>query len=106
MRKVFSFYGVLGGMFLIASLLSGYTKTAKSPNAFVTAAGHAGMAEVALANLALAKSQREDIRLFAQTMISDHGWVEGELKALAISKNYDFPAELSAGQKTNADALS
>lgn len=102
MKQIFSFYAVLGAMFIIAAALNSYTEAAGNQYGFVITAGQAGMAEVALAKMALAKSQNEDVRQFAQMMIADHTKAGAELKAMAARKNYDFPAELSAAQKTNA----
>jgi putative membrane protein len=105
MRKVFSFYAILGVMFLTAAALNSYTEAAGNQYSFVTSVGQAGMAEVALANLALSKSQSEDVKQFAQTMIADHSKAGDELRALAAKKNFTFPAEPSAEQKGNAEAL-
>lgn len=105
MKKIFLFYAVLGLMFLTASALNAYTEAALASYGFVTNAGQAGMAEVSLANMALAKSQSEDVRQFAQAMIADHSKAGDELKALAAQKGYDFPAAPSAEQKANADSL-
>jgi len=105
MRKIFSFYAVLGMMFLIAAALNSYIEAAGNQYSFVTTAGQAGMAEVALANLALSKSQSEDVKQFAQMMITDHSKAGEELRSLATKKNLNFPAEPSAEQKVNADAL-
>jgi putative membrane protein len=105
MKNVFSFYAVLGVMFIIAVALNSYTEAAGNQYNFVTAAGQAGMAEIALANLALSKSQSEDVRQFAQMMVADHSKAGAELKAMAVRKNFVFPSEPSAAQKTNADAM-
>jgi putative membrane protein len=106
MKKVFSFYVVLGMLFLLAVALNAYTEAAGKQYSFVTSAGQAGMAEVALANMALAKSQNEDVRQFAQMMIDDHTKAGDELKALAAGKKYGFPPQESASQKAVADSLS
>ncbi len=105
MKQIFSFYAVLGAMFIIAAALNSYTEAAGNQYGFVTTAGQAGMAEIALANMALAKSQSEDVRQFAQMMIADHTKAGAELRAMAARKNYDFPAEPSAAQKTSADTM-
>src|ERR1041384_3152205 len=75
MKKIFSFYAMLGILFLLSVALNAYTNTTTARNqySFVTIAGQANMAEVNLANLALSKSQNEDVKQFAQMMIADHG---------------------------------
>jgi len=106
MKKIFSFYTVLGVLFLLSVALNAYTDTARNQYSFVTSVGQAGMAEMALANLALAKSQNEDVKQFAQMMITDHSKAGEELKTLAARKKYDFPADMNESQKAIADSLS
>jgi putative membrane protein len=108
MKKVFSFYAILGLLFLLSVALNAYTdtKTAGNQYSFVTAAGQAGMAEVELADLALSKSQNEDVKQFAQMMITDHGKANDELKGLAVQKKYEFPADVNMTQKALAENLS
>jgi putative membrane protein len=108
MKKIFSFYAILGLLFLLSVALNAYTDTKTTGNqySFVTAAGQAGMAEVELANLALSKSQNEDVKQFAQMMITDHGKANDELKGLAVQKKYEFPAEINMTQKALAENLS
>ena len=105
MRKIFSFYAILGMLFLLAVALNAYTDTAKNQYSFVTVAGQAGLAEVELANLALSKSQNADVKEFAQMMIADHTKAGDELKGMAAQKNYDFPTDPSDAQKTVAGNL-
>ena len=105
MRKIFSFYAVLGMLFLLSVALNAYTDTAKNQYSFVTSAGQAGLAEVAMANMALAKSQSEDVKQFARMMIADHTKAGDELKTLAGQKKYVFPVSVTASQKTTADDL-
>lgn len=105
MKKIFSFYVMLGVMFLLAVALNSYTEAAGKPYSFVTAAAQAGMGEISLANLAMSKSQNEDVKQFARMMIADHSAANEELKTAAAKKGYDFPAAASAEQKTNEDAL-
>lgn len=106
MRKMFSFYAILGTLFLLAVALNSYTDAAGKQYTFVTLAGQAGMAEIALANMALSKSQNEDVRQFAQRMIAEHSHYNDELKALAAAKTYEFPADVNETQKTIAENLS
>lgn len=106
MRKIFSFYAVLGMLFLLAVALNSYTDAAGKQYTFVTLAGQAGMAEIALANMALSKSQNEDVRQFAQAMIRDHSSAGDELKTLAATKTYEFPADVNETQKAIEENLS
>lgn len=106
MKRIFSFYAILGLLFLLSVALNAYTDTAKNQYGFVTVAGQAGMAEVELANLALSKSQNEDVKQFAQMMIADHSKANDELKALALQKKYEFPSDVSMTQKAVTENLS
>jgi putative membrane protein len=73
---------------------------------FYTKAAQGGMAEVELGKLALQKSQNAEVKKFAQTMITDHGKANSELKTLAAKKNVTLPAEVSSSQKSMMEDLS
>jgi putative membrane protein len=79
---------------------------ATSDAAFVTKIAEVGMAEVELGKLALQKTQRDDVKKFAQQMVDDHGKAGDELKALAMRKNITWPADLDAEHKALRDRLS
>lgn len=81
------------------------TKTPK-PDKFWTEAAQGGMAEVMLANLALQKSQNEQVKTYAQMMIDDHTKANDELKTLAASKGATLPTEVNSKQKATMDKLS
>ena len=68
-------------------------------------AAQGGMAEVMLGNLALQKSGNEQVKSFAQAMVADHTAANGELAALAASKNFALPTEPSAKQKSAVEKL-
>lgn len=78
----------------------------KNQNNFWTEAAQSSMTEVILGNLALQNSQNEEIRTFAQKMVTDHTAVNDELKTLAASKNVMLPTDISAKQKSSMDKLS
>lgn len=65
---------------------------------FWESAAQGGMAEVAISNLALSKSQNEEIRKLAQTMIVDHAKVNAELKELAAKKKIALPTQMGSYQ--------
>ena len=64
------------------------------------------MAEVELGKLALQKSQRDDVKKFAQQMVDDHSKAGDELKSLATGKNITLPMELDGEHKALRDRLS
>src|SRR6185503_1782374 len=71
-----------------------------------TKIGEVGTAEVELGKLALQKTQRDDVKKFAQQMVDDHTKAGDELKALAMRKNISWPADLDAEHKALKDRLS
>lgn len=72
-------------------------------NAFAMTVAQNGMAEVALAKLALQKAQNADVKKFAQRVITDHTKVGQELKKIATAKNITLPAEVKPEQKETHD---
>jgi putative membrane protein len=73
-------------------------QTAVVQATFWESAARGGMAEVALSNLALSKSQNADVRNFAQMMITDHTKAGNELKELAAKKKVALPTQLGDSQ--------
>jgi putative membrane protein len=74
-------------------------------HAFVLKTTQVGIAEVELGKLAVQKTQRDDVKKFAQQMIDDHSKAGGELKAIAIRKNIAVPADTDAEHKMLYDRL-
>ncbi len=72
---------------------------AKSDEAFMKDAAHAGAAEIEASKLAQTKAKNADVKSFADTMIADHTKVADELKALAAKKNVKLPDGPSVTQK-------
>ena len=72
-------------------------------NAFAMTVAQNGMAEVALAKLALQKSKNADVKKFAQRVITDHTKVGQELKKIATAKNITLPAEVKPEQQETHD---
>ncbi len=80
------------------------TGIAEADSKFATEAANAGMAEIALSDLALKKATNADVKAFAQQMITDHKAAAEKLKALATAKNITLPAVTGEEeQKTAAD---
>lgn len=72
---------------------------AKSDQSFMEDGAQAGAAEVEAIKLARTKARHADVKTFAESMITDHGKVADELKALAAKKNTKLPDGQSATQK-------
>ena len=105
------FYIFCTGLFLMASgvcAVAGQTQTAQTTemksakmakqDKFWTEAAQGGMTEVELSNLALQKSQNEEVKKYAQMMVDDHTKANDELKTLAQSKGVTLPTEINAKQ--------
>jgi len=60
---------------------------------FVLEASEAGMAEVALGDLAKTKGSSKEVKDFGKMMVTDHSKANKELKALAQKKGIDLPTE-------------
>jgi len=84
---------------LAAAALVALPAHAKSDEAFMKDAAHAGAAEIEASKLAQTKAKSADVKKFADTMVTDHTKVADELKALAASKNVKLPDGPSVGQK-------
>lgn len=80
------------------------TSTAK-PDKFWMEAAQGGMTEVELSQLALQKSQNEQVKTFAQMMVDDHTKANDELKMLAQNKNVTLPTEINPKQMATREKL-
>lgn len=72
---------------------------------FVHSAIDGGMLEVKLGELAQKRATMPKCKDFAETMISDHGKINDELKALARKKRISVPARLSTARQQIYDSL-
>ena len=73
---------------------------------FATTAAAGGMAEVEIAKLALTKTSNDQIKSFANMMVTDHGKANDELMGIAKTKNITLPATLDADHQKKMDDLS
>jgi putative membrane protein len=72
---------------------------------FVEEASAKGYAEIETGKLALEKSQTQEVRDFAQTMITDHGLANKELAVIAQKKNLDVADDTELLNKAKAFIL-
>jgi putative membrane protein len=73
---------------------------------FVEKAAQGGMTEVQASKLALQKSKNEDVKSFANHMVTDHSQANNELKTLASKKSLSVPTDLDAHHKAAIAKLS
>jgi putative membrane protein len=91
----------------IGLLLQCYSGSAqKNDTTFVREAAQAGMLEVKLGELAVAKTSNSDVKMLGQHMITDHTKANNELKALVAKKNITLPTGLSSEGQMHYDDLS
>ena len=102
MKKIFA---LSIGLAVALFVWNGVITQASIQDSFMREAAQSGMAEVMLGNLALQKSQNEQVKSFAQQMVADHTTANGELATLAQSKSVALPTEPSAKQKSAVDKL-
>jgi putative membrane protein len=73
---------------------------------FLTKAIQAGMAEVQLSELALEKTQNEQVRGFAERMVEEHTAANEQLMNLAESAGMTPPTEMDQQHQTEHEQLS
>ena len=79
----------------------------KNPDSkFMMMAATSDMNEIGLSNVALQKSQNEEVKKMAQMMIDDHTKSSEELKPLAMSKGVMLPASMDAKHQAMATKMS
>jgi putative membrane protein len=72
---------------------------------FVLNVAKDGMAEVELGKLASEKAGSDEVKKFAQRMVTDHSKANDELKSLAQSKNITLPSDVDPKDKATHDRL-
>jgi len=81
------------------------TTVAKADQKFMTSAAQDGLLEVKLGALAAQKATREDVKSFAQKMVTDHTQINNDLKALAALKGDELPDALDPKHQEIYDKL-
>ena len=78
----------------------------KNDTEFAVTAADGGMLEVELGKLALTNASSEQVKMFADMMVKDHGMANQELKDLASRKNITLPTALSDKSQKSYEDLS
>jgi putative membrane protein len=78
----------------------------KKDQKFITGAASGGLLEVELGKLAADKASSDDVKKFAQHMVTDHSKANDELKTLAQSKGVTVPTEMMPRHKKDLERLS
>jgi len=95
---------MLAGMVVLG--LAAPRLLASSPDEmFVLDVAKDGMAEVDLGKLASEKASNDEVKKFAERMVTDHNKANDELKTLAQSKSITLPSDLDPKDKATHDRL-
>jgi putative membrane protein len=81
------------------------SSVSKDDRDFFEDIAHANLAEIAVGQMAIEKSQNAQVKQFAQKMIDDHTKAEDELRQLADAKGVKLPTEPDMVHKTKATTL-
>lgn len=74
-------------------------------NEFIAQALQDSLAEMKLCEIALQKASNDDIKMFAQQMIDDHGQMERDIERLASKKQLGLPKDASAENNAKIEKL-
>lgn len=80
-------------------------KVSKSAQTFVTKAASGGMLEVETSKLAADKGKRDDVKSFAQKMVSDHSKANADLESLAQRIGAKVPDKLEQNHQAQVEKL-
>lgn len=75
-------------------------------NEFLVQALEDAMAHVELCRLALEQSGNDELRIFAQQMIDEHGEIGAEIERLAVGRRQDIPGDLESSHQRAVARLS
>ena len=81
------------------------TALSKADQKIVMEIALGNMAEIAIAKIALGKSQNEEVKTYAQQMIDDHTAALGEVQQLATARGLSMPTDIDKAHKTMAGKL-
>jgi putative membrane protein len=89
----------------MSSSKSGSSSVASGDRKFVEKAAMDGMAEVEMGKLAASKATNDQVKQFAQRMVTDHGKANDELKSVASSKGIQVPASVDKKHQKDMDEM-
>lgn len=92
-------------IFAAASVMPAVAASSSSDMTFAADAARGGLAEVELGQLALQNASSQQVKQFAQRMVSDHTQANEELMQTAKSENLNLPMQVDEKQKTEIDRL-
>lgn len=96
---------LLGGSVVVLAADDKKNQKPLDAGTFVAKAASAGMFEVRSSQLAQERSQKAEVKRFAEQMIADHTKASDELKALAQRKGYSLPTQMDAKCQESLEKL-
>jgi putative membrane protein len=70
---------------------------------FLTEAAMGGMTEVEAGELAARKAVQNDVKVFSEEMVTDHGNANEELKRIAAAKGVELPRQVDRKHRSDAE---
>lgn len=89
----------------IAHAAEADNSVSRSDTRFLERAAQSGKLEIDASKIAIERAQSQEVKDFAQKMITDHQAVDTELRTLAQSKKVELPTELRWGQNRTIKSL-
>ena len=100
------FWTTVTGLLMLGSFMTFLVTTeAALQDSFWSEAAQGNIAEIAAANAALQRAQNEQVKQFAQQMVTEHTAMGDELRTLATSKSATLPTTLDAKHQADIDKL-
>ncbi len=90
----------------LAGMGAAHAELSGSDKKFLERAAESGMLEIETSKLAAQRATMPEVKQFAEMMVADHTKVDGELKALAASKQFTLPAEQPRKVRSKVEDLS
>jgi putative membrane protein len=92
---------------ILASICAAVASANLSPDdkSFLSTASEAGLAQLELAKVALAKTNRADIKMFAHQVMTDRQKANEDLRQLIVEKKVSFPSDLTLRDKAEKARL-
>ena len=100
--------GLAGGLLLAAGVQHAHAQAQRiddTDKAFLQDQAQGTSYEMAIAQLALQKAERPEVRAYAQAIIADHSQLDSQLEMVARIKGVVLPTAMTSQQKTSLARL-
>src|SRR5688572_24480670 len=93
---IFAYCVVLVGV--VVGTVAYSASSSSADKSFLSEAVQSGAGEIGLANAAIERAQKPEVKSFAQQVVADHTAVNEEIRSLAAAKGVTLPAGMSVDQ--------